>query len=96
MGGQSYQTTEGQMGYGQGQMNPGVDYSFTAGGDDMGNDFNAAYGGVSNFNGPGSLNESYFQEILDGQLRSVEYKVSIGSLEFGEPEPESNYVPPEV
>ena len=48
------------------------------------------------YNSDGSLNESYFQEILDGQLRSVEYKVSIGSLEFGEPEPESNYVPPEV
>lgn len=46
------------------------------------------------YNSDGSLNESYFQEILEGQLRSVEYKVSVGALEFGEPEPESTYVPP--
>ena len=46
------------------------------------------------YNSDGSLNESYFQEILEGQLRSVEYKVSVGALEFGEPEPENTYVPP--
>lgn len=42
----------------------------------------------------GSLNESYLNEIIEGQVRSVEYKLSIGSIEFGEPEPENTYVPP--
>jgi hypothetical protein len=46
------------------------------------------------YNSDGTLNESYFNEIVDGQVRSVEYKLSIGSIEFGEPEPENTYVPP--
>lgn len=48
------------------------------------------------YNLDGSRNVKYFQEILDGQLRSVEYKVSVGALEFGEPETEDTYVPPEI
>ena len=31
------------MGFNQGQMNPNVDYTFTPGGDSMGNDLNSAY-----------------------------------------------------
>jgi hypothetical protein len=48
------------------------------------------------YHSDGTLNESYLNEIIEGQVRSVEYKLSIGSIEFGEPEPENTYVPPEV
>lgn len=46
------------------------------------------------YNPDGSVNESYLNEIIEGQVRSVEYKSSIGVIEFGEPEPENTYVPP--
>jgi hypothetical protein len=46
------------------------------------------------YNSDGSLNESYLNEIIEGQVRSVEYKLSIGSIEFGEPELENSYTPP--
>jgi hypothetical protein len=46
------------------------------------------------YNSDGTLNQSYFNEIIEGQLRSVEYKLSIGAIEFSEPEPENNYKPP--
>ena len=48
------------------------------------------------YNPDGSLNESYLNEIIEGQVRSVAYKLSIGSIEFGEPDPENTYVPPEA
>ena len=54
-------TNKGEMGYGQ-QMNPNVDYSFTAGGEDMGNDFNAAFAGGAGpggYSGFDSLDQSF-------------------------------------
>jgi hypothetical protein len=68
-----YNSEQGQMGHNQGQMNPGVDYGFAPGGDDMGNDFNSAYQGIpgqggqgapggsqgGQYNGFDSLNNSY-------------------------------------
>jgi len=46
------------------------------------------------YNSDGTLNESYFNEILEGQLRSVNHKLNLGVIEFGEPESENTYVPP--
>jgi hypothetical protein len=46
------------------------------------------------YNPDGTLNQSYFNEIIEGQLRSVEYKLSIGAIEFTEPESENSYTPP--
>ena len=48
------------------------------------------------YHSDGTLNELYFNEIIEGQIRSIAYKMSISSIEFGEPEPENTYVPPEV
>lgn len=44
----------------------------------------------------GSLNESYWNEILEGQLRGINNKLSLGVIEFSEPglEPETPYEPP--
>ena len=46
------------------------------------------------YNFDGTLNKSYFDEIIEGQLRGVEYKLSIGAIEFTEPELENSYTPP--
>jgi hypothetical protein len=56
---QQIQAAQGQMGFNQGIMNPTVDYSFATGGDDMGNDFNAAFGGNTTYNGHDSLDQSF-------------------------------------
>jgi len=42
----------------------------------------------------GSVNKSYFDEIIEGQLRGMEYKQSIGSIEFEPPSVKSDYVAP--
>ncbi len=51
----------GQMGFNQGQMNPNVDYSFTAGNETMGNDLNSAFGtnGNNGYSGHDSLDNSF-------------------------------------
>ena len=36
----------------------------------------------------GSVDEEYFQEILEGQLRGVENKIKIGMIEFKDPNEE--------
>jgi hypothetical protein len=47
------------------------------------------------YNSDGSVNESYWNQIIEDQIRGIEHKLSLGVIEFGEPEPESTYVPPE-
>lgn len=44
----------------------------------------------------GSLDESYWHEILEGQLRNVNNKLALGMVEFSEPslEPETPYEAP--
>lgn len=39
-------------------------------------------------NEDGSIDEEYFQEILEGQLRGVENKLRVGAVTFIEPAPE--------
>ena len=48
------------------------------------------------YNSDGSLNESYWHEILEGQLRGINNKLSLGTIEFSEPvlEPETPYEAP--
>lgn len=48
------------------------------------------------YNSDGSLNESYWHEILEGQLRGLNNKLSLGMVEFSEPmvEPETPYEAP--
>jgi hypothetical protein len=38
-------------------------------------------------NEDGTIDEDYFQEILEGQLRGVENKLRVGAVTFTEPEP---------
>ena len=45
-------------------------------------------------NEDGTIDEEYFQEILEGQLRGVENKIRIGVITFAESTPEST--PPPV
>jgi hypothetical protein len=40
-------------------------------------------------NEDGSIDEEYFQEILEGQLRGVENKLRVGAVTFTEPTPET-------
>jgi hypothetical protein len=39
-------------------------------------------------NEDGTIDEEYFQEILEGQLRGVENKLKVGVVTFVEPTPE--------
>ena len=39
-------------------------------------------------NEDGSIDEEYFQQILEGQLRGVENKLRVGAVTFIEPTPE--------
>lgn len=39
-------------------------------------------------NEDGTIDEEYFQEILEGQLRGVENKLRVGAVTFIEPVPE--------
>lgn len=36
----------------------------------------------------GSIDEEYFQEILEGQLRGVNNKISVGAIQFVDPSAE--------
>ena len=45
-------------------------------------------------NEDGTIDEEYFQEILEGQLRGVENKLKVGVVTFVEPTPEPT--PPPV
>ena len=38
----------------------------------------------------GSIDEKYFQEILDGQLRGVNRKNEVNAIQFGNPNTEEN------
>lgn len=38
-------------------------------------------------NEDGTIDEEYFQEILEGQLRGVENKLRVGAVTFAEPTP---------
>jgi hypothetical protein len=38
----------------------------------------------------GSVDEDYFQEIIQGQLRGVENKVRVGAVSFVDPNQENN------
>lgn len=48
------------------------------------------------YSSDGSLDESYWNEILEGQLRNINNKLSLGMIEFSEPmlEPETPYEAP--
>ena len=41
-------------------------------------------------NGEGGINEEYFSEILEGQLRGVENKVLVGAVTFKDPNEEES------
>jgi len=36
-------------------------------------------------NGEGAINEEYFNQILEDQLRGVEHKVTVGAVTFSDP-----------
>jgi hypothetical protein len=46
------------------------------------------------YNSNEKINESYLTEIIEAQIRSVEYKLSIGAVEFQSPVPKNSYTPP--
>jgi hypothetical protein len=48
-------------------------------------------------NSDGSIDEEYFEEILQGQLRGVENKIKVGAVTFTEPTtPDSTQDPTET
>jgi len=46
------------------------------------------------YNPDGTLNKEYFDQILEDQLRGVQHKVSLGAIDFVEPQEKVSYEAP--